>query len=234
MHFSNHLNTAPLDLYEPQLQLERQRMCGAAALVMAYRRCGLEVEQAVVWQSIAREYNGHFRAHSYLMARDALERGLVAVVLQSHRPWEILEACWRHDIAVILNHRLEADSHEGHYSLLAGMRGDRIRVQDPWLGPNVQYSRDEFLELWLPFGPNSEIAGNVLIAIAPALVQPPIWCHCNQLFEDALACPRCQTAIPLKPVVALGCWNERCSERLWWRLFCPNCDCPISQLPTSR
>lgn len=232
MQCSSHLNTAPRNVYEPQLQLERQRMCGAATLVMAYRRCGLEVDQTVVWQSIAREYNGHFRAHSYQMARDALERGLVALVLQSHRPWEILQACWRNNITVILNHRLETGSHEGHYSLLAGIQGERIRVQDPWLGPNVEYTRDDFLKLWLPSEANSEIAGNVLIALAPTQAQPPIWCHCNHPFDDAIACPRCQVAIPLKPVIAMGCWHLKCSQRYWWRLFCPNCDCPVSELPT--
>ncbi len=216
--------------YEAQIRLPNQRMCGAAALVMVYRQFQIEVDQTELWEAVSHEYQNKRRAHTYDLAQDALNRGLSAVIVQSHQPWAILRNCWRNNIAVVINHRIDMDSHEGHYSLLTGIRQDSISLHDPLLGPNVERSRDDFLRLWMPAGEPCEIAGNVLIAISKPEDQPQIWSHCNQPFEDSIECPSCCNSINLKPAIALGCTKVSCRERLWYRIFCPRCDHAIIRL----
>lgn len=205
-------------------------MCGAAALVMAYRQCGIEVDQNELWDDIAHEHNGNRRAHTHHMAADALKRGLVAVIMQTHQPWRLLEQCYRNNISVVINHRIHSTTDEGHYSLLTGISYESVTIHDPLVGPNCQYDLNEFQTLWLPKSVSSEIAGNVLIAIARRDEQPSIWSHCNNPFEEALRCQNCQFPIPLKPARALGCWKQDCRERFWWKLFCPRCDYPHQKL----
>lgn len=212
------------DCFEPQLQQPNHRMCGAAALVMAYRRCGLNVDQQSIWKSIALEHRGQFRGHTYRMAGDAISRGLSASIIQTHQPWKMLKTCWRNNIHAVVNYRTSPDSAEGHYSLLAGIGNDTIRLLDPLAGPSVEIEKNEFLKLWLPISPHGEIAGNVLLAIALPNGQPDIWCHCNRPMEDSIECRHCGNAISLCPAMALGCWNQLCRDRLWYRIFCPNCD----------
>ncbi|MFK7768199.1 MAG: C39 family peptidase [Mariniblastus sp.] len=216
--------------FEPQMRAPKQRMCGAATLAMAYRKCGLNASQEEIWKSVAHCYNGYYRAHTHHLAQDAIARGLSAAIIQTHKPWETLEACWRNNISVVVNHRLNHDSNEGHYSLFAGFREDQVRLHDPLLGPNVEMTREQMQKLWLPSSPDSEIAGNVLIAISDRDSEPAVWSHCNQIFEDAVVCSNCNHNVSLKPVHSLGCTQENCKQRLWWRIFCPSCDHPIQSL----
>lgn len=216
--------------FEPQLQVPRQRMCGAAALVMAYRKMGVYVDQRDVWNNIATEHHGNFRAHTFRMAQDAIKRGLDALIIQSHQPWNILKTCWRNNVSAIVNHRVDTNSSEGHYSMLAGIGYETIKLSDPLLGPEIEREQSSFLDSWLPRGDQCEIAGNVLLAIANPSEQPSVWSHCNRPFDDAVLCCRCDLPISLKPAMALGCWNPTCTQRLWCRIFCPQCDFPITEL----
>ena len=138
--------------------------------------------------------------------------------------------CWRNDISAVINHRINANSHEGHYSLLAGIDKHSVRLNDPLLGPAIELDRESFLKLWLPNSKASEISGNVLIAIARPEIQPAVWSHCNQIFEDSVVCLNCNHDVSLKPAQALGCTQSQCKRRLWWRIFCPNCDYPIQSI----
>ena len=223
-------NFSSAKLFEAQARVPSQRMCGAAALVMAYRRFGLQVDQHEVWQKVAHQHEGCFRAHTYHLAQDAIRRGLFAAIIQTHRPWQLLSACWRNNIAAVLNHRLSQDSHEGHYSLLAGLSGQRLKLHDPLLGPSVDFEREQFQKLWLPAGANCEIAGNILLAISDPAHEPSVLAHCNRALRDSVECERCQMPVCLKPAMALGCFNTKCSQRLWLRLFCPNCDHAIQTI----
>lgn len=215
-------------IFEAQTRAPKQRMCGAAALVMAYRRLGLNVDQNEVWKSVAHQHNGFFRAHTYHLAQDAIRRGLSAAIIQTHRPWELLKTCWQNNISAVINHRLNQDSHEGHYSVLAGIDGERLKLNDPLLGPEIEFEKEQFQKLWLPAGAKCEIAGNVLIAISNPATEPTILAHCNQVLDDSIECRKCNKPVILKPATALGCLNANCVQRFWHRLFCPNCDHAIS------
>lgn len=217
--------------FVPQSTDENHRACGAASLAMAYQRCGISIEQNEIWNAIRHEHEGNFRAHTYHLAQDAIRRGLSACIIQSHQPLDILSACWQSNATAIVNHRLSEDSDEGHYSVLAGFNRDEIIFHDPLLGPSSAYTHDSFLSLWLPrqadFG---EISGNVLLVITPSPTQKMLWCHCEKIIDSETLCESCATKISLQPASVLGCWNPRCSERRWLRIFCPNCDHPISEL----
>lgn len=216
--------------YEPQLRAENHRMCGAAALAMAYRNCDLSVDQPEIWNQISEPFQGKFRARTCLMASDAIARELACLTIQTHQPWKILRQCWRNNIAVVLNHRVGTNSTEGHYSVLAGCGDHSILINDPLQGPEIELSHEDFQKLWLPNSPESEISGNILLAIARRDEQPSLWCHCDRPLEDFVNCNHCGFQIPLQPALALGCWNRNCPDRNWWRLFCPNCDHSVEEI----
>ena len=217
-------STASTALYEAQLAIPGQRMCGAAAVVMALRRLGIQTDQKHVWQQIAQQHDQHFRASTYHLARFVHQVGLSASVIQSHQPWKVLQTCWQNNLSVIINHRLGPHHNEGHYSVLARINRNTIHLHDQSLGPSVAYSKEEFLALWLPTSSQSEIAGNVLVAITNSDYEPSIWAHCNQCIPKSMACRNCGNELPLQPVRALGCVQPTCVQRLWYRLFCPQCD----------
>ena len=127
-------------------------------------------------------------------------------------------------LVLITNHLWGPHHNEGHYSVLARINRNTIHLHDPSLGPSVAYSKEEFLALWLPTSSQSEIAGNVLVAITNSDYEPSIWAHCNQCIPKSMACRNCGNELPLQPVRALGCVQPTCVQRLWYRLFCPQCD----------
>lgn len=214
----------PPSTYEPQLQVDHQRMCGAAALVMAFRRYGIEVAQEKVWPAISRKHAGYQRAHTYLMAQAAIARGLIATILQTHRPWDTLKTCWQHNLTAIVNHRMHENSSDGHYSLLGRVTSDHLELYDPWQGPQTRLGRKQFLRLWLPTSDTDEISGNVLLCISTAEQQRGLWCHCNRLIDRTIRCKECRQSFEIGATEALGCWNWTCFERRWLRIFCPYCD----------
>lgn len=209
--------------YQPQVPGERR--CGAAALAMVYASLGIAVPQAEIWQAVAEPNRQGVRtARTYRLARHALEHGLAAVVFQAAQPWEVLRHCWEHEIRVILNHRLRSDSRLGHFSVLAGIGSEEVLLHDPQFGPAQRRTRAELLRLWLPTAGESEIVGNVLVAVAPRVACDAVCPQCQRPLPTRLRCPACGSTVALAPGRAWGCVWADCPGRLWRYLFCPQCD----------
>ncbi len=205
------------------------RKCGAATLAMVYASLGIRGSQEEIWEQVAcGDARGTRSARSYLLARDALDRGLSAVVLQALRPWDAIRSCWESGIFVLLNHRLRAESSWGHFSLLVGIEEDQAVVHDPQLGPSRRLSREQLLRLWLPAGNDSEIAGHILVALGRPKDAPATCRGCGDQAEATARCIACCTLVPLRPLAALGCVQPECRRRLWRYLFCPYCDAILS------
>jgi hypothetical protein len=240
-----------------------QRMCGAAALCMVYRSFGLLLTQAEVWETIARnDASGNRAGRTYLLAADALRRGLTALVLQARRPWQTLAACWSAGVRVILNHRVRPSSLRGHFSVLAGLSDEQAWLHDPAIGPAQPIARADLLLLWSAIR-GSEIAGQVLVAVAQphdptrtaARADRGAGCAdrgagcadrgagcadrgagcavCGARPTQSARCAGCGRAVPLSPSAALGCPKWDCAGRLWTRLFCPHCDTVLIELPVA-
>jgi len=207
-------------------------MCGAAALSMVYRSLGIGGTQQEVWERIARgDRHGTRAARTHLLAHDALEQGLAALVVQAADPWQTLTRCAAAGVRAILNHRLKADSPLGHYTVLLGVEGDEAILHDPQLGPRRRLDRAELLELWRPSARRSEIPGHTLVAFSrsgPASASCP---RCGTGIPPSIPCPGCRNPIPLRPAAVLGCIEPHCPERLWQRIFCPDCDRGLTQVP---
>jgi len=223
---------------EPPIPFEAQtdktnRSCGAACLSMVYRSFGeglrQEVPQAEIWSAISKpNRSGSLASTTYLMTQDALKRGFCAVAFQARHPTQVLRlsraGAALGKIRVILNHRLQADSASGHYSVLADLDPQQVFLHDPVLGPSHRLTHAELLDLWLPRFDNSEIVGNVLIAIA-ADPSAAFACEfCRTPMPAAVDCPRCGTAVRLQPNELLGCFRDGCIARMWNSICCPNCD----------
>lgn len=207
---------------------ERQsepRGCGAAALCMVYRSLGLTCSQADVWRRISRPGPWEApRTNTRLLAADALDCGLHAVILQAREPWALLAACQAHGIRVILNHRASRQSAAGHYSVLVRLDEHEVVVHDPAGRPEHGRGRAEFLELWRPSLFPSEVTGFVLVAITAAPPGPLPCEQCGQPLPAERDCPCCKALVRLHPGQALGCTAADCPARTWQHLFCPHCD----------
>ena len=205
-----------------------ERTCGAACLSMVYGSLGLSVPQEEIWPRISRPNPfGSMASTTHLMARDAIERGFQALVIQAKHPLRALQVCHDRGIRVILNHRLTADSPVGHFSVLAGIEQSDVLLHDPMAGPLRRLNFSELLDLWRAGMPISETIGNVLIGIgpkdeAPAREPCPI---CKLTVPAEVKCPKCGKPVTLQPAAVLGCVAESCGSRMWSYLCCPECDC---------
>ncbi len=211
--------------FEKQDRAEGHRMCGAAALSMVYRSLDLACSQQEAWGEIARpSRDGRLAATTHLLARDALQRGLAAVVVQAADPWAVLGLALAAEIRVILNHRLEAGSSSGHYTVLVDVDDESVTLHDPQFGPSRRVERSEFLDLWVPSSDTSEIIGHILVGIATRAAFRRDCTICGKEVPLTTTCPRCGGKIHLRPVSVLGCVDTDCSNRVWRRIFCPECD----------
>jgi len=211
--------------YERQADTQTNRDCGAACLSMVYRSLGKKVEQAEIWPAIAKKNQfGSIASTTHLMVKDALSRGLAAVAFRARHPLQALRLCRESGARAILNHRPAPDSPTGHYSVLVDLDARDVVLHDPFNGPSRHVPHAELLELWQPRFPNSEIAGNVLIAIA-AESSPDTSCWlCGKPLPYAVACPRCKESVCLRPGAPLGCTDMSCLSRMWNYICCPACD----------
>jgi hypothetical protein len=211
--------------YEKQADTESTRMCGAACLSMVYRSFGKEVAQAAIWPVIAKQNRfGSLASTTHLMTKDALGRGLAAVAIQARHPLQALHLCQEAGIRAILNHRLQADSPQGHYTVMVHLDSQSVVLHDPYFGPSRRVSHAELLQLWQPYFANSEIAGGVLIAIAGEPGEAPACQFCHTVTPTSVECPNCKKPVRLRPAAVLGCMNPNCIARMWNSVCCPTCD----------
>lgn len=209
----------------PEVRFEAQqdpRGCGAASLAMACRAFGRDVAQADVWAAIARANpRGIAEARSFELAAHAIALGLAAATIRARDPWAALSACARGPALAIVNHRPTPGRRDGHFSVLLDVEPDAVVLHDPRVGPFRRVPRREFLAMWSPDGPRSEIVGHVLVAIAPRSDLASDCPDCLGPVPATLPCPSCRFEIPTAP---LACSTSGCPGRFWDRLYCPGCD----------
>ena len=219
--------------YERQLEPNTTRTCGAACLTMVYRSFGLDIGQSDITAAVSRLNRfGSVASTTHLMAQDALMRGFEGVAIQARHPLQTLRLCRDAGIRVILNHRLSDDSGTGHYSALVDIDDTDVILHDPFFGPSRHLSHGELLELWQPHLPDSEIVGNVLIAIAAGPTESPACRVCGGALPSSVDCPRCAARVDLQPGAVLGCIRPGCVGRLWNYVCCPACDFTWSFSPS--
>lgn len=205
----------------PYERQEDSRKCGAAALSMVYRSFGQDVRQTDLWPAISTD---KWSAKTHLLAKDAIQRGFPAIVMQASDPLPTLGRCHEHGIPAILNHRLNPKSHQGHFSVFLGKFDDNVVIHDPFRGPACLFKPEQFRDLWTWNIGSPEITGNVLVALAPEAMPAQPCPECGETMPDVRQCVACGQQIPLAVAGALGCGNPDCSRRTWRRIFCPFCD----------
>lgn len=219
--------------YFAQQRLPSSRGCGAAALAMVYASLGRDRSPKEIWQTLGGPVERHDAAiRTCRLARHALGEGLAAVAFQARDPWSALRRCWEQGMRVIVNHRIRPGSPLGHFSVLVSIGPDEVRLHDPQSGPSRRHSREMFLRLWLPTAGRSEIVGHVMVAISRPCVQEMSCQTCGILIPALSVCAGCGSTTALRPVVALGCVQNNCPERMWKYLFCPQCDQASAVVPS--
>lgn len=214
--------------YVKQSETPAERSCGAACLSMVYGSLGLKVSKEEIWTKIAkRNAFGSVSSTTHLMAKDAIDRGFDAVIIQASHPLQVLRVCQEKGIRVILNHRVDSESPAGHYSVLADIDKSDIILHDPVKGPMRRLNFATLLDIWRAGMPISETIGNVLIGIAPRSenVEAELCGTCKLALPAEVACPKCHHPVALRPSTVMGCVAESCGGRMWSYLCCPECDC---------
>jgi len=147
--------------------------------------------------------------------------------MQARHPLQALRLCRESGTCAILNQRLKIDGRAGHYTVLVDMDDKSVTLHDPFLGPSRRLLHAELLDLWQPGFPDSEIVGNMMVAIDLPVEDPApatkCWL-CQSQFPPAVECPRCRKPVGLQPNAVLGCINLNCIARMWNYLCCPTCD----------
>lgn len=224
------MSSAPTVIpYEKQSEELSGGTCGAACLSMAYRSFGKPVAQAEIWPAIAKQNRfGAISSTTHLMAKDAVTRGFSAVAFQARHALQVLRLCRDSGIRAILNHRVQPDSTAGHYSVLVDIDASQVVLHDPIFGAARRLSHAEISQLWLPM-PNSAIAGNVVIAIAPIADAQASSCeYCHTPMPLSVGCPSCNQPVGIQPGIVMGCVRDGCIARMWNWVCCPACDCVFS------
>ncbi|MFO0880187.1 MAG: papain-like cysteine protease family protein [Gemmataceae bacterium] len=207
----------------PYQRQEHPTGCGAAALAMVYASLGVPATQADLWPAVSQERHGELRCFTHRLCRNALDRGLAAVILRTREAWPTLTRCLAASVHVILHHRLASNNKSGHYSVLLGLTDDSVYLHDPSLGAHRCLPRAEFLRLWSPTAGHSEVVGHVLVAVAS--VPGDDHCAvCQQPIPTEVSCALCKASIVLRPSAAVGCLHQACPGRLFETCYCPACD----------
>jgi hypothetical protein len=133
-----------------------------------------------------------------------------------------------------LNHRLHPGQAAGHFTVLVRLEEDHAVLHDPQCGPAIGLPISELLIRWQPKASPSEIAGNVLVAIAQRPSEFLPCRECGSVVPPAVLCPRCGEPVVLQPAAVLGCVSASCPARTWVRLFCPTCDMSLFGVPPFR
>jgi len=211
--------------YQRQQIVAGGRACGAAALAMVYQSFGMDCRQEDIWDRIAEEVRPNERVcRTHRLAEDALRQGLSAAILQAAFPIGLLRRMAGSGARIVLNHRLDAGSALGHFTVLVKLDREEVVLHDPHFGAGRSLPLAELEQLWKPIDGACEIVGGVLLAIGPE-EKGPLRCEdCGAPLPAALACGRCHRPIALAPAEALGCLDRRCPNRRWDRLYCPSCD----------
>lgn len=200
-------------------------MCGAAALSMIYRSFGSAIPQKAIWRLVAAKNQfGRFQAHTHRMAMDAIVRGFDAVTVKAKSPLHTLNAALSSEVRVIMNHRPQAASNIGHYTVAVGAEDGKIIYHDPKFGESLTIAWPDLQVLWTPIAGPCEIVGNVLVAIAPRVDSASPCGSCASPIPEEISCPGCLCAVPLRPVEVIGCIHAMCPDRLCKSVYCPYCD----------
>jgi len=101
--------------YGKQNESQANRTCSAACLHMVYRSLGKNIPQGEIWPAISKPGPlGSLASTTHLMAQDAVNSGLQAVVIQARHPLQTLRLCQEWGIRAILNHSPQKGSPAGH------------------------------------------------------------------------------------------------------------------------
>ena len=214
--------------FEAQLQNAGERMCGAAALAMVLHGLQDPCTQAELWTEIAYpDQQGELAARTFNLATAALHRGLPSLVIQVRDPWQNLKHYVQTVPGIILNHRLEADSAQGHFSVLVDMNEESALLHDPLQGPRRLVPRSLLEELWQPARSEdemTEVPGNILVGIGPRDQISTSCSTCSAKMPGIAACSVCGNHFLLQPASLLGCLRGNCPDCRWEQMFCPFCD----------
>lgn len=189
------------------------RACGPRALAHVLNKLGDRCTPVEIHPEVVQpDPFGTLAARSYRLARYATNRGFAAATLRCRpqRIAEVLHWCATAPAQTILNHRSYDADGEGHFSVLRSYRAGVVELWDPYRGPELTLSLEDFARLWQP---NREISGWTLVMIGRCRSEPA-----------AAACPRCHLTIRLEPAVAFDRPEVWGTEGWLQQFFCAGCD----------
>jgi ABC-type bacteriocin/lantibiotic exporter with double-glycine peptidase domain len=118
--------------------------CGPAVARMALAAFGVRVTERTLARRM--ETNPRTGTRQAELIR-CLKRAGLSADARRHRRLDRLARALKAGAIVIVLYR-DRDGEEGHYALLIGADKRRVRLRDPWYGPDYSLPRREFLSRW--------------------------------------------------------------------------------------
>src|SRR5262249_37307315 len=154
--------------------LDDVRACGAVCLSRAYRSFGKQIPSEQIWPQIAKQNRlGSMASTTHLMTLHAASQGLHALAIQARHPLRVLQICRDQNIRAILNHGPQPGINTGHFTMLVDVDDQNVVLFDPAYESPRRVPHSEFMQLWQPQSPQSEILGSVLIGIVAEEADAP-------------------------------------------------------------
>jgi hypothetical protein len=203
--------------------------CAAACLEMVYRAVGVVRDQQAIFDehSVVRPTNAqelYIRSHS--IALDAQRNGLKALAFKPRDIIASLRTCVDNELFVILEQRtnLKRKSHIGHMRLCCRRAGQAtFEVFDPHPSHRSPVEMTAHMIRQLSAENKPEIVGLIIaIGIKPFRIEQCAACGIEIPWE--FNCQHCGQPIRLDMSALLGCPNTKCSNSVYLRVTCPECN----------
>lgn len=206
-------------------------MCGAACLVMVFRSFNITCSQSDLWGKIKfPDGKGGFYGKSHKLCLVSFQNNLYSLCLRVKDPIKTLKLCHEYSLRVILGHRPNESSMEGHFTTFTKIQGDSVYVNDPELGASggrgKELKSSEILKLM--DGSGNELPKNLLLIISDQSFDNFQCLTCSIPVASSINCPQCSNQIVLQPAKVFGCLVPTCPSSMVEELVCPYCDNRLS------
>jgi ABC-type bacteriocin/lantibiotic exporter with double-glycine peptidase domain len=198
---------------DPRSKCQDIYTCGAASLCMIYQHFGIQADHDTIWREISspRPFsNGGSYTRTINLLRHALNNRIPCTCASLKEPMKSFALFLDKGVELILLHHRTTKTVLGHFTVLSGIQGGSIYVNDPFYSPDeggINRRIRGIEDLMRPSRePNEEIGRkNTVLAFLPPIkfdaLQSCLCPHCGQKFpiihdivseSEAILCPNCE------------------------------------------
>ena len=198
----------------PFIKQSKPNSCGAACLTMIYNHLGLAVSEKHVFRDIVGlDARGGQNCRTYLMCRDAINRGYFATAFFANNSKKTIRTCRDNDIELLVLFHAQQGSLSAHFCVVNNVYPNLVSLKDPM--SSDQNERNLTFRKLADLSRSSKIQGddicgdNTMIAIAKQISKSYILCknpECKHFIPvideiqdhiNMIICPYCDSVFKI-------------------------------------